>query len=384
MPGAESAVAVRFRKGGSAVCRALALGLILCVSRLPAQVAQGPVHEVKDGETLWGLAVRYLDSGERWREIFDLNRQLITDPDRLWPGQSIRLPAAASQAVAIAAAAAAEPGSAVRETPPPPPQADPFGGPSLFDRSPERVVTLGGFEVEAAADAPLVSPSDFDRAPFLATPEELEPIGTSARELVANPLRLKLPATVALNHRVVLAAAGLSLQVGDELLAFKWGRRIGRHGHIVEPSAVLKVLAVEGDSARAVVDRIFGAYEVGDPVIRSLAYPTQPPVAVVPVEAGVMGRILAFATKQPLLGLSEVAFVDLGTTQGVELGDEFAAFAAAVSDPLSASLDVAQAVLRVVQVRAASSTAVVVRMRDVGTTEGAPVRLVGEAAPAAP
>ncbi len=364
-----------------AVRSGMVLVLLFSPGLVRGQEAGAPVHEVNRGDTLWGLAVRYLNDGPRWREIYDLNGSSITDPDLLLPGQTLRLPA---RSAAIARPATQEPAEEAQGREPPAgrqmsPQEDPFAGPSLFDSSPERGVTLGGFEVEARPNLASVSESDFNRAPFLAAPEDLGPTASTVRELVANPLRLKLPETIPLNRRVVLLLSGLPAEVGDPLIAFKWRHRIGRHGRVVEPVAVLTVLETRGDSAYARVSQVFAAYEVGDPVIRTFSYSEPPPVGAVPAEAGVTGQILGIANKGPLLGLSEVAFLDVGAEHGIGIGDEFVTFAPNVSNAASASVDDGQALMRVVQVRPKTSTAVVVRMRDVGTVQGAQVRLVGQA-----
>jgi nucleoid-associated protein YgaU len=47
---------------------------------------------VKEGDTLWGIAERELGSGTRYTEIFAANREVIEDPDLIFPGQKIRLP----------------------------------------------------------------------------------------------------------------------------------------------------------------------------------------------------------------------------------------------------------------------------------------------------
>ena len=324
-------------------------------------------YEVQRGDTLWGLAVRYLASGGRWQDIYSLNRSTVRDPNLIFPGQVLTLPSAGVAAVAERPAASS--------------QENPFAGPSVFDRSPERGVTLGRFEVEFSGEEPLVSRSDFYGAPFIATAVELDPIATTARMVGQNPLNLRLPATIPLNRQVVLRLRGLRVEAGQELLAFKWRRRVRPHGSVAEPVAMLTVLEAGTDSARARVRQVFGAYEIGDPVILPSAYPASPPVALQMEESGLTGRVLGFTTKHPLLGLSDAAFLDVGAANGVELGDEFAAFSTDVLDPGSALLTDALALLRVVRVREGTATAVLVRLRDVGTAAGSPVRLVAQAVP---
>ncbi len=344
------------------------------------QDAGAEAYEVQRGDTLWGLAEQYLASGRRWQDIYALNRSTVRDPDLIFPGQVLTLPSAA------VAAGAERPDPWPQEDPRPAPsfQENPFAGPSVFDRSPERGVTLGRFEVEFSGQEPLVSSSDFYGAPFIATAAKLDPIATTVRMVGQNPLNLRLPATIPLNRQVVLLLRGLRVQAGQELLAFKWKRRVRPHGNIAEPVAMLTVLEAGTDSARARVRQVFGAYEVGDPVILPSAYPASPPVALQMEESGITGRVLGFATKHPLLGLSDAAFLDVGAAHGVELGDEFAAFSTDVLDPGSASLTDALALLRVVRVREQTATAVLVKLRDVGTAAGSPVRLVAQAVPSGP
>jgi len=49
-------------------------------------------HVVGKGETLWSIAREELGSAHRWRYIWDLNRDRITDPDALVMGQKVLIP----------------------------------------------------------------------------------------------------------------------------------------------------------------------------------------------------------------------------------------------------------------------------------------------------
>jgi DNA-binding SARP family transcriptional activator len=71
--------------------------------RSPAQAAPGPAHaryRVEAGDNLWDIAARHLGDGERWHEIFALNRGrpqpgggALTDPRLIYPGWVLLLPA---------------------------------------------------------------------------------------------------------------------------------------------------------------------------------------------------------------------------------------------------------------------------------------------------
>lgn len=50
------------------------------------------VYHVKRGETLYAIARRVLGDGERWKEIYELNRRQMATPEDLAAGQKILLP----------------------------------------------------------------------------------------------------------------------------------------------------------------------------------------------------------------------------------------------------------------------------------------------------
>ncbi len=54
-------------------------------------------HKIADGDTLSGLAVRYLGSADRYREIYELNRETLANPDLLPIGTELKIPAVGSK-----------------------------------------------------------------------------------------------------------------------------------------------------------------------------------------------------------------------------------------------------------------------------------------------
>ena len=56
--------------------------------------APGGVYVVQPGDSLWEIAEMLLGDGQRWDEIFELNRGTIKQPELIYIGQSLELPAA--------------------------------------------------------------------------------------------------------------------------------------------------------------------------------------------------------------------------------------------------------------------------------------------------
>jgi len=49
-------------------------------------------YEIQKGDTLWRVAEIYYKDGSRYKEIFEANQEVIKDPDKIYPGQMIRIP----------------------------------------------------------------------------------------------------------------------------------------------------------------------------------------------------------------------------------------------------------------------------------------------------
>lgn len=49
-------------------------------------------YVIKKGDTLWGIAEKAYGNGSKYTKIVDVNREVIKDPDLIFPGQKIRIP----------------------------------------------------------------------------------------------------------------------------------------------------------------------------------------------------------------------------------------------------------------------------------------------------
>lgn len=49
-------------------------------------------YEIRKGDTLWGLAVRFYGDGKKYTKIYNANKKLIKDPSKLTIGWVIKIP----------------------------------------------------------------------------------------------------------------------------------------------------------------------------------------------------------------------------------------------------------------------------------------------------
>ena len=50
-------------------------------------------YVVQSGDSLSKIAKREYGNGNDWRRIFEANRDIIEDPDKIFPGQELKIPA---------------------------------------------------------------------------------------------------------------------------------------------------------------------------------------------------------------------------------------------------------------------------------------------------
>jgi nucleoid-associated protein YgaU len=64
--------------------------------------APSGVYVVKSGDTLWKIAEESYGDGKRYEEIFEANKPMLKHPDKIYPGQRLRIPGATGPAAANA------------------------------------------------------------------------------------------------------------------------------------------------------------------------------------------------------------------------------------------------------------------------------------------
>ncbi|MDO5687461.1 MAG: peptidoglycan-binding protein LysM [Neisseria sp.] len=54
--------------------------------------AEGRYHDVQKGDTLSAIAKKYYGNANQYMKIFEANKPMLSDPDKIYPGQKLRIP----------------------------------------------------------------------------------------------------------------------------------------------------------------------------------------------------------------------------------------------------------------------------------------------------
>ena len=57
-----------------------------------ATAAIGQFHEVQKGDTLSKIAEKYYGDPSLYKDIFEANKDVLKDPNKIFPGQKLRIP----------------------------------------------------------------------------------------------------------------------------------------------------------------------------------------------------------------------------------------------------------------------------------------------------
>lgn len=60
---------------------------------VPQQAQAAQFHDVAKGDTLSAIAKKYYGDANKYNAIFEANRPMLTHPDKIYPGQKLRIPA---------------------------------------------------------------------------------------------------------------------------------------------------------------------------------------------------------------------------------------------------------------------------------------------------
>lgn len=308
------------------------LGLIVFCLPLALAAAEAPVpgpapgvpegegtYVVKKGDTLWGIAKDVLKDPSLWRRILELN-PFITDPKRIFPGDTLALPGL--QPVAPPAPVAAAP------KPEPPKEAP----------------------KEEEAKAPPPEPSAPPPGPAAESPS-LPPVPPASQQAIAcSPVLMEETAAVTAGigsiiksdedrlllsqeDRVVVGLDGAERpKVGDSLAVIRVGSRVIHPrtrqglGRILYTLGVLEVTDVRDRTVQARVSSSCDAINRGDRVVPFSLAPFPEDKIARPATRQVEGTIADSARHVQHIAIPHLVFLDVGVSQGIGPGDVFAIY----------------------------------------------------------
>ena len=77
----------------------IAAGNVEGISKIETEVKapaakESVFHTVAKGDSLWKIAAEHYGNGSKYPAIFEANKPMLTHPDKIYPGQVLRIPEA--------------------------------------------------------------------------------------------------------------------------------------------------------------------------------------------------------------------------------------------------------------------------------------------------
>lgn len=340
------------------------------------QEPQG-THTVVDDDTLWDLAQQYYSNPYEWRTIWNANQGVVEDPNWIYPDEVLVIPGLPGNAAAPAPAPIADAGSETTgEIDGVPVDLVPFG---LRRARPvtegartvfyDNTVEEAAIEVQAALrfERPPVSRDAVYSAPWLigleSTPANLGRIaGHAERGNRSNSLR---------SYERVRIEMPSPARVGAELQLFRVVQTIESVGQVVMPTGVATVQTIGNGEVVAIITKEYDRVLAGDFVGTLPTYDVEAGDFAEPVSGGSEAMVMGFAGKQTLTDIGHVGFLDLGSDDGIVVGDEFVLYGRSIPTA-------EDGLLQVIGVTETTASARVLSMADNVFRQGVVVRLANK------
>jgi hypothetical protein len=290
------------------------------------QSAQGTIHVVEKGDTLWDLAERYMNNPREWPSIYEANNTIIADPHWIYPGQRIWFPAEGGSPIILSFAevwpeSRMDVTQAAQQVEPPITEVEPETIPpesAVTDSAESSLVTVMIRTAERVYN-PLASVSAILAAGYIGDPREWprgEIIGGESGDT-----------NMSIYSQVFLDVGERDVEIGDTYIVVdqgprvrhpEWGHRMGWKIHV---KGVIRIVDVEARTSQGVVVSVFDAIHSGNRVIPAPEVDSRPWKEFIPVQGGRSGFVVARAKSDGNMHPYDMLFIDGGSEEGVRAGD---------------------------------------------------------------
>ena len=341
-----------------------------------AQEPQGTHTVVKD-DTLWDLAQRYYSNPFEWRVIWNANKDVVEDPNWIYPAEVLVIPGLPGQRPVADAPRepAMEPADEpVEEVEGVPADLVPFGlrqarpvaeGARTIFYDDTSSVRRSQVMETGRTDGLAVSQDRVYSAPWL-----IGPVGDPEHSGTISGFaqRGKRASTIRSFDQIRVEMASPA-RVGAYLQLFRVEGTIEDVGQVVIPTGVAEVQTIGDGEVVAVVVKEYNRIQPGDLVGPVPSFDLRPGQEARQVSGGSEAMVMGFAGNHVLTDIGHVVFLDLGSDDGVRIGDEFVLYGEAIPTA-------SEGHLQVIGVRETVAAARVMSMRDNVFKQGVVVRLV--------
>ncbi len=292
-------------------------------------------HTVVKGETLWGLAARYLGSGFKWRAIYEVNREAIANPHWIYPGQVLRMPGTVASVAVTVVPPAAAPADTVKPAAPaavrpPGPTLNPATGRTVFKREYAAAPATATDSIEAERPFPTVLVGEYLSAPYVLQSATVPGAGHLLGSASLDPQGHLDTRRLFKGFDAVLVdpPTGAAAKKGAQYVVLRKGPSLYRVGQVMVPTGIVEVThdRTSGTAVQAQVIAVYGEMSPGQllvPLDTTGVYTTACPK---PVSGGRRGEVKWVLSEPVLPTASAYIVLDLTAADGVKLGDEFALF----------------------------------------------------------
>ena len=259
-------------------------------------------YTVQKGDTLWGIAGKFLKNPWQWPDIWNMNKDRIKDPHRIYPGDVIRLDkSGASASLSLASGGTAEEAAAnvVKVEPR-----------VRVETLRTAIPSIPGHVIGPFLTQPLVvEPGGLDNAPSIVANDEARVIVGAGDTTYAD----RIVSTEVINWQVFRQGQPLTDPESGELLGFEakyiGDARVKRFG----PLTTLEVTKAREEINRG--DRLMPA--------RELSMPSYVPHAP---DKPIKGVIMSVDGGVSELGQYQIVTINRGSRDGIEIGHVLASF----------------------------------------------------------